>query len=373
MTKISAFLKKNVVLTVAAAAAIVSLFITPPCEAYYGYIDWSVIALLFCLMATVQGFRSVGVLDKAAGALMKRVKSPRKTAACLVLLCFFFSMLITNDVALITFVPLTIILFGKTPRNLMITVVLDTVAANLGSMLTPIGNPQNLFIYSHFNFTPADFILTMLPYWAVSLALVLISLLFIKNENGGDNKAPGFTAQFSLPRCIAYCVMLLCALLTVFRALDFRITLGVCALIMLVFDRRLFKKVDYSLLLTFICFFVFVGNISQLGGVKDALTQSVSGNEFFFGLALSQVISNVPCAIMLSSFTDSASELLAGVNVGGLGTLVASLASLISFKFYCSYEKADRKHYFLVFTFFNIAFMALQILLHFALKCSALY
>lgn len=358
------FLKNETVLLISAFAAAVSMFFIPPSPDYFGYIDWAVIALLFCLMTAVQGIKSIGFFDRAAAFFISGAKTSRRLAAILAGLCFFFSMLITNDVALITFVPLTIILFGENPRNLIVVIVLDTIAANLGSMLTPLGNPQNLFIYSYFHFQPADFIAAMLPYSAVSLVLLALSLVFIKDEPLRKRNIDTAEKSLDIPSYISSCLMLLLSLLTVLHVLNYIVCLSSVLVLMLIFDRGLFKKIDYMLLLTFICFFIFVGNIARIEPVKAFLESVVATNEAEAGILLSQIISNVPCAVMLSGFTKNARELLVGVNIGGLGTLVASLASLISFKFYAKAEKADRKSFLIVFTLFNVAFLFALYLLY---------
>lgn len=314
MSKVIKFVKKEAVLFISLAAALISMIFTPPNPEYLGYVDWSTLGLLFCLMAAVQGFGSIGAFSRLAGTLTRRFHSTRNLSAALVLMCFFLAMLVTNDVSLLTLVPLTIALFRSMPEVCIRTVVLETAAANLGSMATPMGNPQNLYIYSHFSMPVADFFRVTLPPTAVSLCTVL-------------------------------------------RLLDWRVCLVVVLVCVLTADWRVLKRVDYALLLTFICFFVFVGNLSAVPAVRELISGVVSGREMLVGVLLSQVISNVPCAVMLSGFTGNAEQLLLGVDIGGLGTLIASLASLISFKLYGATAGAKKGRYFAEFSAYNFAML----------------
>lgn len=318
MSKVIKFVKKEAVLFISLAAALISMIFTPPNPEYLGYVDWSTLGLLFCLMAAVQGFGSIGAFSRLAGTLTRRFHSTRSLGAALVLMCFFLAMLVTNDVSLLTIVPLTIALFRSMPEVCIRTVVLETAAANLGSMATPMGNPQNLYIYSHFSMPVADFFRVTLPPTALSLALLLLSVL---------------------------------------RLLDWRVCLVVVLVCVLTADWRVLKRVDYALLLTFICFFVFVGNLSAVPAVRELISGVVSGREMLVGVLLSQVISNVPCAVMLSGFTGNAEQLLLGVDIGGLGTLIASLASLISFKLYGASAGAKKGRYFAEFSAYNFAML----------------
>lgn len=360
MSRISGFIKKETVLCIALAAALISMIFTPPDAGYLGYVDWSTLGLLFCLMAAVQGFGSIGAFTRLSGALTKRFHNTRSLGAALVTMCFFLAMLVTNDVSLITLVPLTLALFRGMPEVAIRTIVLETAAANLGSMATPMGNPQNLYIYTHYDMPVADFFRVMLPPTALSLVLLLASTLLIPKrgiEHSAEpatDYAPGKrvklrTALFSAAAAVCLC--------TVLRLLDWRICLGAVLVCVVTADWRVLKRVDYALLLTFVCFFVFVGNISAIPAVREFISGVVSGREMLVGAALSQVISNVPCAVMLSGFTGNAEGLLLGVDIGGLGTLIASLASLISFKLYSASEGARKGRYFAEFTVCNFALL----------------
>lgn len=365
MSKVIKFVKKEAVLFISLAAALISMIFTPPNPEYLGYVDWSTLGLLFCLMAAVQGFGSIGAFSRLAGTLTRRFHSTRSLGAALVLMCFFLAMLVTNDVSLLTLVPLTIALFRSMPEVCIRTIVLETAAANLGSMATPMGNPQNLYIYSHFSMPVADFFRVTLPPTALSLALLLLSVLIIPRsklsapespENAPDvpacasgNRTKLRAALFSAAAAVSLC--------TVLRLLDWRICLVVVLVCVLTADWRVLRRVDYALLLTFICFFVFVGNLSAVPAVRELISGVVSGREMLVGVLLSQVISNVPCAVMLSGFTGNAEQLLLGVDIGGLGTLIASLASLISFKLYCASDGARKGRYLAEFTVYNFAML----------------
>lgn len=355
MSKIVRFLKNEVVLCVSFVLAVISMFIIPPNVGYLKYVDYSVIAILFCLMVTIQGLNKLGVFEVISQKLTSHFSSTRSLSAVLVLLCFFMAMLITNDVALLTFVPLTLMLFKGRDKVLIRCIVLETAAANLGSMVTPIGNPQNLYIYSAYEMAITDFFKTMLPISTISLTLILLSLFLIPSQK--IEKQSG-KAKFSLSRNLfVYIAIFILCICTVAKFVDYRICLAITLLAAVIFDIKVLAKPDYSLLATFVCFFIFVGNISNIPAVSTAIGSILSGKELIIGALLSQVISNVPCALMLSGFTDNAKQLLLGVNIGGMGTLIASLASLISFKLYAVSENAKKGRYFAEFTIYNFAFL----------------
>lgn len=368
LSRLKALIKKEAVLCIAAALAVLSMFLVPPDGAYPGYIDTRTLCLLFSLMAVVAGFRDAGTFSALSHALLSRVQTARGVVLCLVLVCFFTSMLITNDVSLLTFVPLAILLLQSAGlgRLTLLTVTLQTVAANLGSMLTPIGNPQNLYLYALSGMGIGDFFLTLLPYAALSLALLVLACLFVRRE-AIPPQAAERPARCLKTELLCAALFVLC-LLCVLRVLESWVAALVTAFALLVYKRRLLLRVDYGLLLTFVCFFVFIGNMGRIEPVRAFLSGFIAGREMLTGALLSQVISNVPAAMLLSAFTSNYAELLIGVNVGGLGTLIASLASLISYKLYCSAEGARPKNYLLVFTAVNAAFFVLLTILWFFLK-----
>ena len=368
MEKLKKFLKNEPVLIVSFLLAVISAFIVKPSVDYFGYIDFRTLALLFCLMAVMAGLGRLGVFRLFAEKLLKGVGSVRALTLVLSLLCFFSAMLITNDVALITFVPFTVEalrLSGKKDKLIPI-VVLETVAANLGSMLTPIGNPQNLYLFSAFEMGMSDFVLAVLPYTVLSLVLVVAFALFTGSEKT-ENTAKAQKIEIPAVKTSVYAILFAVSLLTVLKVIPYPVTFAVTVAAVLAFDRKTLLKVDYSLLLTFVFLFVFIGNLGNVAPVSDFLKRIVVGNEVLAGVAASQVFSNVPAAILLSGFTDNAKALLVGVNLGGLGTLIASMASLISFKLAVK-ENIKAGRYLLVFTAVNIIFLAANLLLWIVLK-----
>ena len=359
MKRVVSFIKSQPVLVIAFLAAAVTVFIIPPDKEYLGYCNVTVLIQLFGLMTAVAGLRSVGVFDIVTRSMMKRTGNVRRLGLALVLLCFFSSMLVTNDVALLTFVPLTILIFKdiEDEKSRIFTIVLETAAANLGSMLTPVGNPQNLFLYDEYSLSAGTFLETMLPAGIVSL--LCLGLLTFMLPKRSCLASAASDAEISKVRAVVYFLLFLLCLLSVFRVVPDYVCLIGAVLAALIFDRRLLLKVDYALLATFVCFFVFVGNIARVEQVRDFFSEILTGNELIVSAALSQVISNVPAAVMLSGFTENGTELLRGVNLGGLGTLIASLASLISFQLYRKSEGARSGRYFLVFTVVNFGMLAL--------------
>ena len=353
------FIRSQPVLVIAAIAAILTIPIVPPDREYLGYCNTTVLIQLFSLMTAVAGFRSIGIFDAMTGFILKKAGSVRTLGAILTLICFFTSMLVTNDVALLTFVPLTILIFKNIPdeKSRILIIVLETAAANLGSMMTPIGNPQNLFIYDKFGLTAGAFLKTMLPAGAVSL-ICLMSLSFIlpkKKCFAAEKHGSSIPAK----KAVVYSVLFVLCLLCVFRVIPAYVCLAAAFFTALIFDRSLLLKVDYALLATFAAFFVFVGNAARIDGVSSFFARIISGREIWTAAGLSQIISNVPTAVMLSEFTNNGTDLLLGVNLGGLGTLIASLASLISFQFYRKSEGAQTGRFMAVFSMINFGLLIL--------------
>lgn len=359
--KIVSFVRKETVLCISTAAALLSMLITPPGRAYLDYIDTNVLMLLFSLMAVVAGLRRCGLWDRLSGALLLRAKRPRSVCALLVFLCFFAAMLVTNDVALITFVPMAISLLASAGEGCVIsTVVLMTIAANLGSMATPIGNPQNLFLYSAFSVPFGRFEAAILPVAGISTALLLAAVFSIRAKDGVS--APEEARRLAVqPMCMHLLLFAVC-LLSVLKLLPVWAAFAAVALLCALFDRAALVQVDYSLLLTFVFFFILAGNLSGSEAVRSFIGAHMQGKELFFGAGLSQIISNVPAAVLLSSFTENWRALLLGVNIGGLGTPVASLASLISLRIYARSSGAQTGRYMAMFLGWNALFLAVLVL-----------
>lgn len=358
MGKIKQFTKKQPVLVISFIVALATVFIIPPDKQYGGYINRAVLIQLFCLMTAVGGFRSIGIFEKATSILLKKAGNIRKLGIIFTLICFFASMLVTNDVALITFVPLTLMVYEKIDdeKSRILTIVLETAAANLGSMVTPFGNPQNLYIYDKYRLSLGDFFTTMLPTATVSLVALIILCMILPNRECRAESTSELTV--SKGKSAVYLGLFVICLLTVFRIIPDWLCLIIAVVVALICDRSLLLKADYGLLATFVCFFVFVGNIARIGAISEFVSEILQGRELGVSVILSQIISNVPCAVMLSGFTEKGKELLLGVNVGGLGTIIASLASLISFQYYRASKDAKSGKYMAVFTAVNCGLLA---------------
>ncbi len=368
MAKIKEFIKNEIVLIISFILAVASAFFVTPNLKYIDYIDFRTLGLLFCLMAVMAGFNRLGVFKFVAENMLSKIKSINGLSLILGLLCFFSSMFITNDVALITFVPFTATALKLSSRmdKLIWIVTIETVAANLGSMLTPIGNPQNLYLFSAFHMGLGDFISTILPYALLSLLLILSSSM-LTGKGKIEVKNDEISYKFSKAHIVVYSILFIIALLTVFRIIPYIITVIITVAVILIFDRKVILKVDYSLLFTFIFLFIFIGNLGEIKPISDFLKNIVNGNEVLVGVLSSQIFSNVPATILLSKFTENARALLIGVNLGGLGTLIASMASLISFKFVAK-EKIATGKYILIFTIVNIVFLILNLVLWLIIK-----
>lgn len=359
MKTILAFCKREPVLSIAAFAALITCFFTPPSAEYIGYIDFRTLALLYALMVAVSVMRKSGALDMAARKLYASARGARSLALLLTALCFFSSMVLTNDVALLTFVPFAalVLRLSKAEDMLLGVVVLQTLAANLGSMLTPVGNPQNLYLYSFYNMGAGDFFAATAPAAAASGVLIAALVLFIPKKS----IPVAYFADEVKPekRSFVLSLMLLTvSLATVFRLLPWQWMLALVLILLLVFDRASLKDADFILLLTFVCFFVFVGNLGEIDLVRAILEKALTGRELIVSALVSQIISNVPAAVLLSGFTENAKALLLGVDIGGLGTPVASLASLISLRLYAKEPCSNTGRFLLVFSAANFALLA---------------
>lgn len=355
------WIKKEMVLVIAGIAALLSMLFVVPSIEYMQYIDYRVLALLFCLMAVVAGLQKNGVFLVLSKKVISGVKTTRSMCYILILLCFFSSMWITNDVALITFVPFSILILNLTGQNkyLSYVIVMQSVAANLGSMLTPVGNPQNLYLYSFYHVDSIEFLKITLPFVIVSFIIISIISMFIKSESitmDKENETKPFDEKIKLNKShtVVYFSLFILCLGSVLHVVDYRITLIIVLSMIGIMDKSIFAKVDYYLLLTFVCFFIFVGNIGKIDSVCMLITETIKGRELLSSILLSQIISNVPAAVLLSNFTQDTKSLILGTNIGGLGTIIASLASLISFKFYCKTENSKPLKYLGIFTVTNV-------------------
>lgn len=370
MGRIWDWCKREAVFSIAILLAVVSAFFVYPDKEYLGYIDFRTLAILFCLMAVMAGLQEIGLFQHVAQGLLKRVKHIRGLVFILIMLCFFSSMLITNDVALITFVPFTFIVLKmvleeKAGELVVPVVVMQTIAANLGSMLTPIGNPQNLYLYGKTSMNFMEFMIVMLPYTAVSFLLLAIWCVIFpyKGKKQADFQLEE-VVNLSIYKksLIAYGVLFLLCLLAVAHVLPYESVLCIVLITVFFVNKRVLGKVDYALLFTFIGFFIFIGNMGRVPAFHAFIQQMIEGNEIVTCVAASQFMSNVPAALLLSGFTNQYELLIIGTNLGGLGTIIASMASLISFKYMGKEYKHLRGQYLLYFTGANILFLLLLLL-----------
>lgn len=359
LQRAKAFIKSEVVLTVAVVLAILSSIAVPPDAAWAGYIDWDTLALLFSLMAVTKGLQGLGLFDALGAALLRRMAATRQMVLVLVFLPFVFSMLITNDVSLITFVPfaLTVLHMAGQDRLVIPTVVLQTAAANLGSMLTPMGNPQNLYLYNRSGMGFGAFCALMLPY--VVLSGVCIAVLCVLPRSvpvHTDLPATPLGDKRKMALCGAGALLCLGCIAKVLPPLG---VAAVTAVVLIIGDRPLLARIDYSLLGTFIAFFVFIGNMGRIESFQNFLSGILAGHEVAVAVLASQVISNVPAALLLSGYSSAWPQLIVGCNLGGLGTLIASMASLISYKLVAKQHPEMRPKYFAWFTLCNVGLLAL--------------
>ncbi len=354
-----AFFKKNAVLCIATIAALITCCIVPPDEKYLSYFDFKTLTCLFCVLAVVCALRNVSFFTILAKKIVKLFKNTRASILALVYITFLGSMLIANDMALLTFLPLGYFVLSSTGKQkyMAFTFIMQNIAANLGGMLTPFGNPQNLYLFTKFTIPTTEFIKTMLPPFCISVALITACcFIFVKKET---LEISGEDLALPKARTIIYGVLFALSILIVFRFLHFLIGFIIVSLSLLFLDRKALKKVDYGLLFTFVAFFVFSGNMARIPAVKNLFENLLSKNVLFLSAFSCQFISNVPSAILLSQFTSQWQPLLVGVNIGGTGTLISSLASLITFREYTKHNAGKAGKYLLLFSAFNFAFLGI--------------
>ena len=354
---VGSFVKKNAVMVIAMVAAIITCFFIPPDKAYLDYFDVKTLTCLFCVLAVVCALKNISFFYILAKKLIQIFRNARICILALVYITFIGSMLIANDMALLTFLPLGTYVMTTTGKSkyMAFTFIMQNIAANLGGMLTPFGNPQNLYLYTKFQIPTGEFMGIMAAPFALAITLItLCCILFVKPEpfELKDEK-------ISLPvgRSIAYLALFSLAIAIVFRGIPYGVGLVVIPLVLLFMDRKALKMVDYPLLMTFVFFFIFSGNMARIDGVRGLFSLLLEKNTLLFSVLSCQVISNVPSAILLSQFTENYKHLLLGVNIGGVGTLIASLASLITFREYSKQSHGKTGSYILLFSAFNFAFL----------------
>lgn len=369
MKKINSFLKKQIVFVVSLFAALFSLLVSPPTPERFLSLDWRTLFTLYMLLLVLEGFKKEKMFYPFF-KLTDRFKTIKGLSLFLVAVVFFLAPFITNDVSLVTFVPLTILIFKgiRKEKHLLEIVILENIAAISGAFLTPFGNPQNLFIYTNTAVSPTSFILHMVPMWSVGLIGLYFAVSFIFRKDPKepiylderiDHESP---APDKRGLRIFYLVLLFLLLIEIItRIFNFIDIVMIVLAALLIFDRKVFKKVDYYLLSTFFFFFLFSSSVADIPIVKEYLSSHVGGNEYWWGLGISQIISNVPGTALLLDFSTNFTALLYGVNAAGMGTIVGSLASLITFSIYNKEYPEEKKNFFKYFHFFSLCFLVLYI------------
>lgn len=359
--KLAQFLRKNTVFIIALLAAVVTAFFVPPDAQYLSYFDWKTLSCLFCTLAVICALRNIRFFTVVAHKIVSMTGNIRRAIIAIIMITFIGSMLIANDMALLTLLPLGyhVLASSGQKKHMVFTFIMQNIGANLGGMLTPFGNPQNLYLYNRFQIPTAKFMGIMAIPFAAAIFLILVCCLIlirpepIRVENQEDDRLP-------VGRTVLYLLLFAFSIVIVFRLIPYYIGLIVIPAVLLFADRKALRNVDYFLLLTFACFFVFSGNMARIDGVNRVLSSLMAKNPLFVSILSCQVISNVPSAILLSGFTTEYRALLYGVNIGGTGTLIASLASLITFRQYTALEPAGTKRYLGVFTLLNLLFLAVM-------------
>ena len=355
--KLLLFIRKNTVAVIAFFAAVITSVIVPPDKEYLGYFDYKTLTCLFCVLAVVCALKNISFFYIMARKIVRLFKNARMSVLALVYITFIGSMLIANDMALLTFLPLGYFVLTKTKMDKYIafTFIMQNIAANLGGMLTPFGNPQNLYMYTKFNIPTGEFIGIMLLPFCLSITLItLCCILFVKPESLelDDEKV-----RLDPKRATLYLLLFALSIAIVFRGIPYWIGLIIIPAVLIFADRKALKMVDYGLLLTFVFFFIFSGNMARIEAIRNLFSALLNKSTLLVGTLSCQFISNVPSAILLSQFTENYRDLLVAVNIGGVGTLISSLASLITFREYSKHDPAGTGKYILKFSLFNFAFL----------------
>lgn len=351
------FIKSNTVMVVAFFAALITMVIIPVDSAYLGYFDFKTLSCLFCVLAVVCALKNIRFFYILAQKIVQCFRNARLSILALVYITFIGSMLIANDMALLTFLPLGYFMLSTTGKQkyMAFTFIMQNIAANLGGMLTPFGNPQNLYLYTRFEISNLEFMSIMAPPFLLAVALItLCCLFFVKAEPLEVRDEPVF---LPVGRTVLYLALFVLSIAIVFRGIPYWIGLVIIPLVLLFADRKALKMVDYPLLLTFAFFFIFAGNMARIDTVRTLFSYLMHKSTLLFSVLSCQFISNVPSAILLSQFTSNYADLLVGVNIGGVGSLIASLASLITFNQYTHHNPGKAGHYIKQFSLFNLAFL----------------
>lgn len=366
--KIISFIKSNVVLVVAFLAAVITSCIVIPDEQYISYFDFKTLTCLFCTLAVICALKDISFFTIIARCIVALTGDIRRAVITIVIITFVGSMLIANDMALLTFLPLGYFVLKSSGQQkyMIFTFIMQNIGANLGGMLTPFGNPQNLYLYNKFGIPTGEFMKIMAIPFVSAIALILICcFIFVKKEKITVQKDD--EAHLPLWRTALYLALFAFSIAIVFRSIPYYWGLVVIPAVLLIADRSALQHVDYGLLMTFVCFFIFSGNMSRIEAVNHIISALLAKNTLLVSIASCQFISNVPSAILLSEFTENYRALLYGVNIGGTGTIIASLASLITFRQYCAAEPGGAKKYLLHFSAFNFAFLIIMTVICYAL------
>ena len=357
LTALKGFVKKNVVMVVALVAALITVCIVPPDKEYLGYFDLKTLTCLFCVLAVVCALKNIRFFYILAKKVVQLFRNARMSILALVYITFIGSMLIANDMALLTFLPLGFFVLTTTGKEkyMAFTFIMQNIAANLGGMLTPFGNPQNLYLYTKFEIPNLEFMAIMAPPFVLSVLLITICcIVFVKPEPLKVEDEPVRLPPF---KTVLYLLLFTLSIAIVFRGIPYWIGLIVIPIVLLFADRKALAMVDYPLLFTFVFFFIFSSNMARIDVVRDFFSMLLDKSTLLFSTLSCQGISNVPSAILLSQFTDNYPDLLVGVNIGGVGTLIASLASLITFREYTKHNPGKTGYYIKTFSLFNFGFL----------------
>ena len=364
------FIKRNAVMCIALAAAIITSVIVPPSKEYAEYFDFRTLTCLFCVLAVVCALKNINFFYMLARKVVQLFKTARMSILALVYITFIGSMLIANDMALLTFLPLGYFVLTTTgkQKHMAFTFIMQNIAANLGGMLTPFGNPQNLYLYSRYEIPNLEFMRIMAPPFILSVVLItLCCFIFIKPE---PLKLADEKIVLSPKRTALYLILFALSILIVFRGVPYWIGLIVIPSVLIFADIKALKTVDYGLLFTFVFFFVFAGNMARIDVVRELFSSLLDKSTSLFSVVSCQFISNVPSAILLSQFTGNYADLLVGVNIGGVGTLISSLASLITFREYVKHNPGKTGYYIGLFSLFNFGFLIILTGFTFLMKSS---
>ena len=362
LLKIRTFIKSHTVLLIAFFAMLMTCFIVPFDDVYFTYIDFKTLACLFLTLTVVEAYKHIHFFEIISRKIIEKLHNLRNTILAVVLITFFGSMLLANDMALLTFLPLGFFVLDSTGQKkyMAFTFIMQTIAANLGGMITPFGNPQNLYLYNYFNIDTLEFTKIMSIPFATATILIIICCMFIKKEP--LHLVIDYGYKINKNRTIIYSILFTISILMIFKIIPYIYSISIVVIALLFLDRRALTDIDYPLLLTFVCFFIFSGNMSRIAAVQEFFAAIMPSNPLLVGILSCQVISNVPSAILLSRFTTDYANLLVAVNIGGCGTLIASMASLITFGEYRKNNPNKSWSYILQYSAFNFGFIIILVL-----------